>query len=152
MSSVIISEKDLKRLGQELLKEVYEFLHDDYIISTFEEMLKEKEKFLRNLIFKNSFDKFSVDSSLNESEDNIDKLISKKSKDDTGKLISKVSTFKDKLKILKYKIDKGLFDCDEIYYALDNLYLDFEIDEDLYKKVKAYIKIYEIFKDDYIYL
>ena len=49
MAGVIIKKKDLKRLGKELLKEMNDFLHDDYILTEFEEMKKEQEKFLENL-------------------------------------------------------------------------------------------------------
>ena len=43
MAAVIIRKKDVERLGKELVKEVYEFLHDEYILSTFEEMKEEKK-------------------------------------------------------------------------------------------------------------
>ena len=42
MAAVIIRKKDLKNLGSKLMKEVYKFLHDDYIL-TFEEMKVEKD-------------------------------------------------------------------------------------------------------------
>ena len=41
MAAVIIRKKDVERLG----KEVYDFLHDDYILTNFEEMKIEQEKF-----------------------------------------------------------------------------------------------------------
>ena len=50
MAAVIIRKKDLERLGKELVKEVYDFLHDDYILSTFEEIKEEQKKFLRSLV------------------------------------------------------------------------------------------------------
>ena len=50
MAAVIIRKKDVERLGKELVKEVYEFLHDEYILSTFEEMKEEQKKFLRGLV------------------------------------------------------------------------------------------------------
>ena len=49
MAAIIIRKKDVERLGKKLLKEVYDFLHNDYILSTFEEMKKEQKKFLKNL-------------------------------------------------------------------------------------------------------
>ena len=33
MAAVIVRKKDVERLGKELLKEVYDFLHDEYICS-----------------------------------------------------------------------------------------------------------------------
>ena len=45
MAAVIIRKKEVERLGKELLKDVYDFLHDEYILSTFEEMKEEKKNF-----------------------------------------------------------------------------------------------------------
>ena len=47
--NVVIREKDIKSLGKKLLKEVYVFLHDDYMLSTFEEIKEEQKKFIKNL-------------------------------------------------------------------------------------------------------
>ena len=49
MAAVIIRKKDLDNLGKEVLKELYKFLNDEYILSTFPEMKEEKQKFLNNL-------------------------------------------------------------------------------------------------------
>ena len=38
MTAVIIWKKDLDRLSRTLLKETFDFLHDEYILSNFEEM------------------------------------------------------------------------------------------------------------------
>ena len=45
MSSVTIKKSDVERLGKEVLKEVYDFLHNDYIVNTFEEMKLDQKKF-----------------------------------------------------------------------------------------------------------
>ena len=45
MAAVIIRKKDVEKLGRKLIKEVYDFLHDEYILSTFEEMKEEKKNF-----------------------------------------------------------------------------------------------------------
>ena len=45
MAAVIITQKDVNRLAKELLKEIFDFLHDEYILSTFEEMKEEKKNF-----------------------------------------------------------------------------------------------------------
>ena len=42
MAAVIIRKKDVERLGKEVIKELYDFLHDEYII-TFPEMKEEKK-------------------------------------------------------------------------------------------------------------
>ena len=43
--SVTIQKSDVERLGKELMKEVDNFLHDEYIINNFPEMKLDKEKF-----------------------------------------------------------------------------------------------------------
>ena len=49
MAAVIIRKKDLESLGKKLMKEVYKFLHEEYILS-FEEMKLEKENLEKNLV------------------------------------------------------------------------------------------------------
>ena len=49
MTAVIITKKNLNRLAKSLLKEVYDFLHDEYILSTFEETKAKQKKFLKYL-------------------------------------------------------------------------------------------------------
>ena len=43
-------------------------------------------------------------------------------------------------------------DTEGIYHTLLNLNLDKEIDEDLYFKTKAFLDIFRVFEDSYIYL
>ena len=42
---VTIRKSDLEKLGRNLMKEVDNFLHHDYIIKTFPEMILDREKF-----------------------------------------------------------------------------------------------------------
>ena len=49
MAAVIIRQKDLKRLGRTLLKEMFDFLHDEYILTEFKEMKLTQEVFLNSL-------------------------------------------------------------------------------------------------------
>ena len=35
MAAVIIRKKDVERLGKELLNEMFDFLHDEYILNKF---------------------------------------------------------------------------------------------------------------------
>ena len=51
MAAVIIKQKDLKRLGKEVVKELYDFFNDEYIFNTFPEMKEERKKFLNNLTY-----------------------------------------------------------------------------------------------------
>ena len=52
MADLVIREKDIVNLGRKTMKEVYKFLHDDYILTAFIEMEEEKEK-LENNLFNN---------------------------------------------------------------------------------------------------
>ena len=47
MAAVIIRKKEVERLGKEILNEVYEFLHDEYILSNFEDMKLQKQNFFK---------------------------------------------------------------------------------------------------------
>ena len=53
MAAVIITKKDLNRFAKSLLKEINDFLHNEYILYNFEKMKEEKEKSLKNLALKN---------------------------------------------------------------------------------------------------
>ena len=53
MAAVIIRSKDVDRLGKELLNEMFNFLHDEYILTEFKEMKAVQEKFLKNLVLNN---------------------------------------------------------------------------------------------------
>ena len=46
---LLLNKKDLENLGRKLMKEVYEFLHDEHILS-FKEMKVEKDKLEKYLI------------------------------------------------------------------------------------------------------
>ena len=43
--TVTIRKSDVEKLGKDLIKEVDNFLHDEYIITTFPEMKLDKKKF-----------------------------------------------------------------------------------------------------------
>ena len=49
MAAVIFRKKDVDRIGKELLKEMFEFLHDEYILTEFKEMKEVQKEFLENL-------------------------------------------------------------------------------------------------------
>ena len=49
MAAVIIKQNDVKRLGKVLINEMFEFLHDEYILTNFKEMKELKEEFLLKL-------------------------------------------------------------------------------------------------------
>ena len=137
---IIIKKSDVENLGKKLMKEVYEFLHDEYILS-FEEMKKEKdkrEKYLINFYFKKDKKKvkyFPSNFKKDEIEDEIKDEIKEKY-----------------LEIIKNKIEDESLDIDLIFKVLDIIELKFEIYEDLYCKNKAFLYIYSVFYYYYKYL
>ena len=141
MADLVIRKKDIENFGRKIMKEVYEFLNDDYIL-TFEEMKVEKnklEKYLVNFylrmiyeidVFK--FEKDKYDNYIKELEDE--------------------SKYNNYLKELVAKIKDESLDIKLIFDVLDRIKLDFEIDEDLYDEKKAFIYIYCVYEfyDDYL--
>ena len=51
MAAVIIKQKDVKRLGKELLNEMFNFLHDEFILTKFPQMKEVQKQFLKKLTF-----------------------------------------------------------------------------------------------------
>ena len=139
MAAVIIRKKDVERLGKELVKEVHEFLHDEYILSTFEEMKEEKKKFLRGLVL-NKFESVNYTTTQRGNTWSI-----KYEEFDESK-------FDDELKCVKDEIKNGSINTNLIFKTLNSLNLDMEIDEDLYFKTHAFINIFKVFDSNYSYL
>ena len=139
MAAVIIRSKDVKRLAKELVKEVFDFLHDEYILTTFPEMEVVKEKFLRDLVLK-KFRYFNVTkiSKPNEIEFKYEKFDESK--------------FDKELKRVKEEIKNGTLNTEVIFNTLLNLNLEMEINEDLFFKHKSFLDIYKVFKTGYTYL
>ena len=139
MAAVIIRSKDVKRLAEELVKEIFDFLHDEYILTTFPDMKVVKEKFLRNLVLKN-FRYFNVTEIKKPNSFEL-----KYEKFDENK-------FEDELKYVKEQIKKGTLNTHVLFKTLLDLNLDMEIDEDLYFKHKSFLDIYKVFETGYTYL
>ena len=112
MEDLIIRKKDIENLGRKLMKEVYKFLHDEYIL-TFEEMKVEKDKIKKNLIL-HYFELY----------DDIEMM--------------DVSILDRCLKILENKIEDKSLSIDFIFKILNNVELHSEIDEDLFFKKKHF--------------
>ena len=126
MEEIIIRKKDLENLGKKVMKEVYEFLHDEYIL-TFEDMKVEKdklEKYLVQFYLRNIFNK--------EIEDEI--------------------KYKEYLKEIENKIKDESLDINLIFKVLNLIKVCSELDEDLYCKKKAFSYIYLVFDHYYKYL
>ena len=139
MAAVIIRSKDVKRLAKELVKEVYDFLHNEYILTTFPEMKIQQKKFLRNLVI-NKF-RFFNETIINKPNS----FHLKYEKFDENK-------FDEELKYVKEEIQNSTLNTRVIYETLLNLNLDSEIEEDLFFKTEAFLKLYEVFESDYLYL
>ena len=139
MAAVIIRKKDVEQFGKELLKEIFEFLHDEYILSNFEEMKEEQKKFLRNLVL-NEFRYFNV---------------TQRQRGNTWKIEYEdydENKFEDDLKCVTDKVKNGSIDISIIFQTLNNLDLDDEIDGDLYFKTKAFLNLFMVIDYQYSYL
>ena len=138
MAAIIIRSKDVDRLGKEILKEMFNFLHDEYILSNFEEMKEVQKKFLKYLVL-NNFRYLNTTS------------ISKK-----GKLKIQIEPFDEnrfeyELNNVKDAMKNGSINTYVIYKTLNDLDFYME-DEDLYYKQKAFLNIYDVFESDFTYL
>ena len=140
MAAVIIRQKDVERLGKELVKEIFEFLHDEYILSNFEEMKEVKEKFLNNLILNHIY-------TLNRRFE-----ITDEKRQELFELIKGEKSFPEEMELKVNSMKDDGIDTEGIYQTLISLKLDMEIDEDLYFKTKAFLDIFRVFETGYIYL
>ena len=139
MAAVIIRKKDVERLGKELVKEVYDFLHDEYILSNFQEMKKEQKKFLRGLVL----GKFRSVNFTTKQKGNTWSIEYEKFDE---------SKFENELKCVKDEIENGSINNELIFNTLNNLDLDMEIQEDLFYKNEAFLNIFKVFDSGYSYL
>ena len=140
MAAVIIRKKDLERLGKEVLKELYDFLHDEYILNAFPEMKEEKTKFLKNLVigkFENlNYTIVQKENSWSIEHEEIDE-----------------NKFKDELKSVKDEIENGSLDTKIIFRTIVGLNFDNqELHEDLYSKAYAFKNIFSVYDSDYTFL
>ena len=115
------------------------FLHDEYILTEFEDMKKEKEKFLRNLIL-NKFNHYNFTE------------IKTETSWETKYKVYDENKFEDDLKCVKEEIENGTMDIHVIFNTLFDLNLDMEIEENLFFKTKSFIDILKVFDNGYIYL
>ena len=139
MAAVIIRKRDVERLGKELVKEIYEFLHDEYILNNFIEMKLVQQKFLRNLVT-NYFRTFN-------------NTVTQKGNSWSIKYEEfDESKYEKELKCLKDEIENGSLSTFVIFKTLNNLDLDMEINEDLYFKKEAFLNIFKVFDGNYSYL
>ena len=149
MSSVIIFEKDIEKLGKKLMKEFYYHVHDDYLLKEFDEV-KLKRKFYDENLTKEFLSFYE------NQEKNIVSLYfdNKRYKDlvemKTEDLLKKIET-KIKDETLNYEIIFNFLDQMDIKLEISKGN-DFEIDEDLFCMKKAFIHMYSVYHFDHHYL
>lgn len=138
MESVVIKNKKVDRFGRKVFKDVYDFFHDDYILTEFEEMKVEQENLLKSLVTHLIEDNQSLEY---EYEDL--RLISK---------IINEDKFEEEVESIKEQVEKGILSLENIFFILDDLNLDFEINEDLFFEKEAFLHLYHVLNSDYTYL
>ena len=154
MAAVIIRQKDLKRLARTLLKEMFEFLHDEYILSEFKEMKEVQKEFLENLAL-NHINTLHRQYKITEEkrEELVKPFIDDLLKiDENSSNLEKNIKFEYDSKLVKSAMEDEGIDTEGIYQTLNILKLDMEIDEDLYFKTKAFLDIFRVFESGYTYL
>ena len=140
MESLLLKKKDIDKLGRDLIKEVYELLHDDYNRKTFPmDIIKATKTFNEDLVRK-EFQHYHYNIKQSGNSWNIKFEDYDKSK------------FEEDLKSVTNKIKDGSLDMRIIFETLNNFDLDMEIDEDLYFKNKAFLNLYQVIDSDYSYL
>ena len=132
MAAVIIRKKDVDQLGKKLLKEVYEFLHDEDILNRCKDIEIEQVKFLKNLVCNHIHTQYRQ---LYITKEKRDKLL--KNND---------------LNLVKDAMEKDGVDIEGIYYTLDSINFDMDLDEDLYFKTLAFLDIFRVYDINHIYL
>ena len=143
MEDLIIRKSDIENLGRKLMKEVYKFLHYEYILS-YEDMKVEKdklEKYLVEFYFKVTYNKFLIDIFNHEN-------YKKELKNITEDKIK----YEEYLKEIKSKIEDESLDIKLIFEVLDRIKVCSELNGDLYCKKKAFIYIYCVFDHYHRYL
>ena len=140
MKCVIISKKNLDNFGKKLMKEVYEYLHDDYFL-TFDEVKSERKKWNKNLVIK--FKDFYEDRQFK-----FDCLyFNLISYEDLNNMSDK-----DLLKKIEDQIKNKNIDLEIIFYILDNLKFDPDLNEDIYYNHKAFISSFNTYHYYHSYL
>ena len=114
-------------------------MHDDYILTNFEEMKIEQEKFQHSLIL---YDFRSRNYTETQKENHLTK----------NYFDLDENKYEEEFKKLKDKIENGTFTTDLIYHTLIDINLESEIDEDLSIKKEAFLEIYIVISYQYEYL
>ena len=154
MAAVIIRQKDVKRLASTLLKEMFGFLHDEYILSEFKEMKEIQKEFLENLAL-NHIDTLHRQFKITEEKREVlvkPFIVDLMKISENSTELEKKCNFEYVSKLVENAMKDGGIDTEGIYQTLINLKIDSEINEDLYYKTKAFLDIFRVFESGYTYL
>ena len=143
MAAVIIRQKDVKRLASTLLNEIFNFLHDEYILTEFKEMKEVQKEFLNSICVNHINTLHKQNKITKEKREELIKPFLNNG--ESIKVLYNSKLVEDAMK------DEGI-DTEGIYQTLNKLTLDMEIDEDLYYKTKAFLDIFRVFENGYSYL
>ena len=113
---------------------MFEFLHNEYILTEFEEMKEVQKEFLENLALNHI---------------NTLQRQHKITKEEREKMVNESIKYTIFSKLVKDAMEDEGIDTEGIYQTLNILKLDMEIDEDLYYKTKEFL---EYFESGYSYL
>ena len=134
MDEVVIRKKDLDRLARTLLKEIFEFIQDEYSLRELKKDFLNKVV-LNHVIYSNQKDKkYELSNSILES------------------IFNKEDEFEGFLKPVKDAMKDDGIDTEGIYLVISEFKLDMETHEDLYYKKEAFLDIFRLFETGYTYL
>ena len=170
MECRIILKTDLEKLGKKLMKKFYNHVHDKYMLSSREVVLKRKyydsfiiKKYLMHKLetedkdeaLKNLSDKLKIDNK----DETLENLYSKVRSIYENETPEK-ETFKKLFIDLENEIKNETLDLDLIDNFIDQMKykvkldegIDFEIDEDLWNMKEAFLNLYDVYHYKYLYL
>ena len=134
MDEVVIKKKDVDRLAKKILKNIFDFFHNEYIINNFEKMKLEKQKFLNNLAYSHIL-YLNKKGEINELHKQfLESFFNKKEFEYTSKLVDEAMK------------DDGI-DTSGIYFTLNDLDLEEEIDDDLIVNEDLFLDIFRVFEN-----
>ena len=134
MDEVVIKKKDVDRLAKKILKNIFDFFHNEYIINNFEKRKLEKQKFLNNLAYSHIL-YLNKKGEINELHKQfLESFFSKKEFEYTLKLVDEAMK------------DDGI-DTSGIYFTLNDLDLEEEIDDDLIVNEDLFLDIFRVFEN-----
>ena len=133
---------------------MFEFLHDEYILSEFKEMKEIQKEFLKNLAL-NHIDTLHRQFKITEEKREVlvkPFIVDLMKISENSTELEKKCNFEYVSKLVENAMKDGGIDTEGIYQTLINLKIDSEINEDLYYKTKAFLDIFRVFKSGYSYL